>query len=308
MNQIDINPEKEKTLTQKLKRMFYSIIFIVLAVYFGISTLFLFLEKYIIFHPFRELEETPSSIGLKYDDIYFDTKDGVSINAWFIPAENSKGTVLFCHGNAGNISHRLDTIKIYNQLGLDFFIFDYRGYGKSGGSISENGLYLDSETAWDYLVSVKKIPPEKIVIVGRSLGASVAARLACSRTSNPAGAVIESAFLSVYDMAAYLYPWLPCRFFLRFNFPTKQYVQYIECPKLMVHSKDDEIVPFSHGKKLFELAKEPKIFLELSGGHNECYFENEKIYRKALGDFCNSVLATKKGKEQDSSSAQSSTP
>jgi fermentation-respiration switch protein FrsA (DUF1100 family) len=189
------------------------------------------------------------------------------INAWYVPAKNENGVVLFCHGNAGNISDRLDSIKIFHDLGQSVLIFDYRGYGKSGGKISEKGTYLDAEAAWDYLVQVKHKQPGEIVLFGRSLGAAVAAETALRK--NPAGLILESTFMSIPAIARKYYPWLPVKFIAKYRYATVDKVGLIKCPKLIIHSKTDEIIPFEHGLNLYEKASPPKEFLEIRGGHNE---------------------------------------
>jgi len=260
----------------KFKRMLWSLIFILLVSYAGFAFLLYFVQKGLIFYPTKEHDGNPMSIGLLYEELFLDTPDKLRINAWFVPSEKARGTILFCHGNGGNISHRLETIKIYNSLGFDFFIFDYRGYGKSSGNISEKGLYIDSETAWRYLVENRKIPPDKIIIIGRSLGGAVASRLAS--VVHPGALIMESSFLSISEMGRDIYPFLPVKLLSRFSFNTEKYITAVKCPKFFVHSRDDEIVPFRHGQRLFELAGASGKFLELNGGHNECYFDCEQKY------------------------------
>jgi fermentation-respiration switch protein FrsA (DUF1100 family) len=172
--------------------------------------------------------------------------------------------VLFCHGNAGNVSHRLDTLQFFRSLGLGTLIFDYRGYGRSDGSPSEKGTYRDAEAAWRHLVEQRQIPPERIVILGRSLGGAVAARLAADQ--RPGALVVESAFTSVPDLAARMFPVYPVHLLARIRYNTLKWIRRVHCPVLVVHSRDDEMIPFRHGRRLFEAAPEPKEFLELRGG------------------------------------------
>ncbi|MDX1444486.1 MAG: alpha/beta hydrolase, partial [Gammaproteobacteria bacterium] len=164
-------------------------------------------------------------------------------------------------------------------------IIDYRGYGNSSGEPSEEGLYTDARTAWCYLVDERGIPSKHITVFGRSLGGSVAAKLATE--VEPAALIVESAFTSVPDAAADIYWWLPVRWLSRFEFATKDYVQQVRCPVLVVHSRDDEIITFSHGRAIFDAAPEPKQFLELRGGHNEAIFESRGVYLQGLQDFVN---------------------
>jgi alpha-beta hydrolase superfamily lysophospholipase len=225
----------------------------------------------------------PGSIGLDFEDVYFETSDGVKLSGWFIPSESSVGVILFCHGNAGNISHRLDSIEIFHRLGLDVFIFDYRGYGRSEGRPTEQGTYQDAEAAWRYLIEERKVHPGRVVIFGRSLGGGVASWLAQSHV--PGALILESTFTSLPDIAASVYPYLPVRLMLRFQYRTMEHLGGVDCPVLIVHSRDDEIMPFSHGCRLFEKARGPKQFLEISGTHNEGFLMSGRNYEEGLNSF-----------------------
>jgi len=251
------------------------------------SILLYFRQDTMIFYPEKEIWQTPKHIGLEYEEVSLTTNDGVVINAWYVPAKNEKGVVLFCHGNAGNISHRLDSIKIFHDLGQSVLIFDYRGYGRSGGKITEKGTYLDAEAAWDYLVQVKHKSPGEIVIFGRSLGAAVAAETALRK--NPAGLILESTFMSIPAIARKYYPWLPVKFIARFRYATVDKIGLIKCPKLIIHSKTDEIIPFEHGRKLYEKAAPPKESLEIRGGHNEGFMLSGVEYSEGLRRFLDAV-------------------
>jgi fermentation-respiration switch protein FrsA (DUF1100 family) len=247
-----------------------------------------FNQDRMVYFPDKKIEQTPKDIGLAYEEIYLKTKDGTDITGWYIPAINEKGTLLFCHGNAGNISHRLDSIKIFNDLNLNVLIFDYRGYGKSSGRPSEKGTYLDAESAWDYLISVKKKSPRGIIVFGRSLGAAVAAEIALRK--NPAGLIIESGFTSIQDIGAKLYPWLPVRLVSRFQYATIKKIGFIKCPKLIIHSPEDELIPFEQGKAIFEKASQPKEFLEIKGGHNEGFLISGRKYTDGIKRFIEKYL------------------
>jgi uncharacterized protein len=238
--------------------------------------------------PGRELEATPAVVGLAYEEVALQTSDGVRLHAWFIPVEQPRASVLFCHGNAGNISHRLDSIRLLHSLGLQVLIFDYRGFGKSEGSPSEAGTYRDVDAAWHHLLDVRGIPAGEIIVSGRSLGAAVAADLA-SRT-RPAAVILESAFTSVPDMAAEIYPWLPVRLLSRYRYDNLDKVMRITGPLLLVHSRQDEIIPFAHGERLFERAREPKSFLEIQGGHNDAFLTSRKAYTHGLKAFLDTHL------------------
>jgi len=177
----------------------------------------------------------------------------------------------------------LESIQIFYRLGLDVFIFDYRGYGQSEGKPTEHGTYEDAEAAWRYLVEERQTNPRQIIIFGRSLGGAVASWLAQSHT--PGALIIESTFTSLTDIAATLYPYLPVRLLLRFEYNTAEYLGRVYCPVLIVHSPDDEIMPFRHGQQLFEMARKPKKFLEIFGTHNEGFIISSKGYETGLNAF-----------------------
>jgi len=247
-----------------------------------IAFLYIFQAHY-VYYPEGTLSADPSTIGLQFESVYFETADGVKLSGWFIPGDNARGVVLFCHGNAGNISHRLDSIQIFHRLGLDVFIFDYRGYGQSEGRPTEQGTYEDAKAAWRYLIETRQLNPSQIIVFGRSLGGAVASWIAQSQT--PGALILESTFTSLGDVAATLYPYLPVRLLLRFEYNTAEYLGRVDCPVLIVHSRDDEIMPFGHGRQLFEMAREPKKFLEISGTHNEGFITSDRQYEEGLNAF-----------------------
>ncbi len=232
--------------------------------------------------PGRELAATPADAGLDYEDVSIETADGVKLHGWYIPGPSSR-VLLFFHGNAGNISHRLESIRQFHHLGLSVFIIDYRGYGQSKGRASENGLYLDAEAAWRYLTRTRGVDPGDVVIFGRSLGASVAAWLAARH--EPLALIVESSFSSVPDIAREIYPWLPVRWLSRLRHATVDYVRDVRCPVLVIHSRDDEIIPFHHGEAILAATPEPRSFLELRGSHNEAYLLDANNYVERLGEF-----------------------
>jgi len=265
---------------------------LLVAVGYGTLALYLFImQPRLLYYPGvpgRELEATPADIGLAYENVTLPTSDGLRLHAWFIPVQNPRATVLFCHGNAGNISHRLDSIRLLHSLGLQVLIFDYRGYGNSEGTPSEKGSYRDADAAWHYLRAVRSLAGTRIIIFGRSLGAAVAADLASRK--RPAAVILESAFTSVPDMAAGIYPWLPVRLLSRYRYDNLDKVARIDRPLLLVHGRQDEIVPFAHGERLFDRAHEPKQFLALTGGHNDAFLSSRKAYTHGLNTFLDTYL------------------
>lgn len=238
--------------------------------------------------PGRPLTNTPIDIGLDYQEVSIETADGVTLHGWFIPGRSSQ-VLLFFHGNAGNISHRLASIRQFRNLGLTVFIIDYRGYGQSGGRTTEKGIYRDADAAWLYLTETRGIAASHIVIFGRSLGASVAARLATLQ--QPLALIVESSFTSVPDIAQDLYPWLPARWLSRLRHATRDYVPDVRCPVLIIHSRDDEIIPFHHGEAIFAAANEPKTMLPLRGTHNDGFLYDEHTYIEGLRTFLTGITA-----------------
>ena len=239
--------------------------------------------------PGRALTATPGDAGFSYQDVLIMTGDGVRLHGWFVPANQSKATVLFLHGNAGNISHRLDSIAIFRELGLDTLIIDYRGYGQSKGKPSEQGTYADALAAWRYLVNERGIAPENIVIFGRSLGGAVASWLAAQAT--PGAVIIESCFTSAPDMAQRLYPFLPARLITRLKYPVKENVTQISSPLLVIHSRQDEIIPFDMGRAIHAAAPEPKSMLVLQGDHNGGFLQSRDQYLAGLDEFLDQHLS-----------------
>lgn len=260
----------------------------VLLVAYGLILLLMYvIQSRLIYYPASQLPYTPADISLEYEDIFFTTEDSVQLNGWFVPHDNARGTILFQHGNAGNISGRLATILLIHKLRLNVLIYDYRGYGKSEGNPTEEGTYRDARAAWNYLTKERAIQPGQIILMGRSLGGAVAAWLATK--VQPGGVILESTFTSAADLGAELYPLFPVRRIIHFNYTTINSVKKIDVPLLIVHSKEDDLVPFSHGKKLFEAANEPKIFLEIQGNHGNGFLETGERYVQALDRFIDTV-------------------
>ncbi|MBA4742978.1 MAG: alpha/beta hydrolase [Azoarcus sp.] len=234
---------------------------------------------------------TPSDIGLDWQPVELTTADDLTLDSWWLPAEDSRAALLFLHGNAGNISHRLASLEQLNRLGLSVLILDYRGYGRSEGKPSEAGTALDADAGWRWLKDESGHHPHKLVIFGRSLGAAVAAELA-SRT-NPAAVILESPFRSVPDMGQQLYPWLPVRALARLHYPTIEYVTQRSAPLLIIHSEDDEIIPFAEGRAVYEAATSPKELLVIQGGHNTGFLDSEATYLRGIDDFLNGAGLTR---------------
>jgi fermentation-respiration switch protein FrsA (DUF1100 family) len=284
--------------------MLISIFTILFIAYCSLGIILYIMQPTFLYGPVREVLYTPDELGMDFENVVFETEDGLNLNGWYIPApledrmqksltgsvqsegslltgpvENSQYTVLFCHGNGGNMMHRLDSINIFYNLGLNCFIFDYRGYGGSEGKPGEEGTYLDAMAAYKWLTEEKKVSPKNIIVFGRSLGGSIAAQLAAKVEAR--ALIIESAFTSYVDIGRKFYPYMPVRWFARFSYRTINYIKEVRCPVMIIHSRNDETVPFEFGLELYEVANEPKEFVEIFGSHNDGFLVSNEIYRKA---------------------------
>jgi len=257
----------------------------ILLIVVGVGIVFYpFIENSIIFHPDRQLDDNPSNWELFYKDVQFLTPDGLKLHGWFFPLSEESPILIFCHGNAGNISHRIENVNFLVKKGISVFLFSYRGYGKSSGSPSEKGIYIDGIAAYDYLTDVEKIPPERIAVFGRSLGGSVATEIALQRKVRCM--IIESTFTSIKDMAKTIFPFFVFSPFLPHHYNTICKIANVNIPKLIIHGDNDEIVPFSMGKKLFSQTPEPKLFLPIhEAGHNDTYVVGGEKYFDAIVGF-----------------------
>ena len=268
-----------------MMKMLVYVLLIPAVAYAGLLVLVYVFQARMVFYPEieRDVSATPASVKLPFEDLHLQTSDGVDLHGWYIPAARARGTVLFLHGNAGNISHRLDFLEMFHRLGYSTLIFDYRGYGNSGGTPTEQGTYRDAEAAWRYLTVQRHTPSCNIALFGESLGGAVAAWLAAHE--KPAALVIASGFTSVPDLGQQLYPYLPIRWLARIHYDTRKYLKAVTVPVMIAHSPEDDIVPFEHGRALFAAANPPKQFLELAGGHNDGFIFMREGWIRALGDF-----------------------
>lgn len=256
----------------------------------GVLLLLRIFENRLVFYPYKYPTGTwrPEWFGLALEDCWFTTADGVKLHGWFLKQENAVATLLWCHGNAGNISDRLDNLQRLAQLPVNVFIFDYRGYGRSDGTPSEPGVYRDAGAAYDFLLT-RGISPDALIIFGRSLGAAVALELASRREC--AGVILESAFTNAADMAGEMFPFLPARFVMKSKFDNVANVQKLKAPLLVIHGDADNIVPFRLGQKLFEAAKEPKSFYRIeNANHNDTYLVGGQPYFDRFRQFVQDCL------------------
>ena len=279
--------------SQKGKPMLLSAIRIGLLAYAELAALIYFKQDALVFQATMErgYEATPARIGLRFDALTLATEDGEALDAWHVPTRagaSARGLVLVFHGNAGNIGHRLDYLRMFHDLGYASLILDYRGYGRSSGKPSEDGTYLDAAAAWRHATQVLGYPAARIVLFGESMGGAVAAQLAA--VQKPAALVLASTFTSVPDLGAEIYPWLPVRALARIRYDTRKRLATIASPVLVIHSRGDDIIPFSHGEQLFAAAISPKQILEIEGGHNEGFVFNREAWVRGLDDFLRAAL------------------
>lgn len=277
-----------------LKSILRFVLPILLGLSLGILLIVIFEESFIYFPAkYPEGNWQPETYGLKAEECWFETTDGVGLHGWFFRVDTPRATILWCHGNAGNITHRLDNIRKLINLDVNIFIFDYRGYGRSQGKPSEDGLYRDAEAAYEFLRTKMGVAPSSMIIFGRSLGAAVAVDLASKQPN--AGVILESAFTSASDVAWDLAPFLPVAFFLRSKFNAVEKIQSIHTPILFTHGTDDRTIPLNLGKKLFEAANKPKWFYPIEGAdHNDTYLVGGRAYFDRISEFIDTVAVGRK--------------
>lgn len=259
------------------------VISLALAGYLAVGAYLVVMEGRLVFHPERVLTATPAQRGMIFEDVHLKADDGERLHGWFVPQSSAELTVLFFHGNAGNLTHCLDTFAILHRMGANVFAIDYRGYGQSSGSPSEAGTYLDAKAAWQYLTSERRIDPAKIVIFGRSLGGGVATWLATQ--IRPAGIVLESTFSSMPDVAQRLYPYVPVRWLARNRYDNLARINDIRVPILFIHSSEDELIPLTHSERLHEHYRGPKALQVIKGSHADGYIMSGELYISALSQF-----------------------
>ncbi len=254
-------------------------------------------ERQLVYHPssYPQGYWEPQTMGVVVEDVDFLAGDGVKLHGWYVHSPDAKATLLWFHGNAGNITHRLENIKMLQALKLNIFIFDYRGYGKSGGQPDEKGIYLDSQAAYDFVTKEKNIAPEKLILFGRSLGGVFAVDVA---VNNPAaGLILESVFTTAKDMAKEMFPILPIGWAISSKLDNVNRVPNLKLPKLMLHGDRDNIVPYELGRAVFSAAAEPKEFYEIKGaGHNDTIYVGGTLYFETIDRFITKVVHVGKNK------------
>lgn len=267
--------------------MILNVLLVCLGFYAFLMVLGYVFQGKMIFQTTRDLYRDPGFYGWTFEDVLLPV-NGETTHGWFIPLENARGTLLFSHGNAGNIADRLESIGLLRSLGFSVLAYDYGGYGRSTGKPSEKRCYADIEAMWKHLTATRAIPGEKIVLFGRSLGGGATAHLAAR--VKPAAVILESTFLSMPEAAQDAFPWSLAKWIVRHRFPSAENVKKISVPVMIVHSRQDRTVPFRHGKGLFAEANEPKVFLEITGDHNDGFVVSETVYRKGWEEFLAPML------------------
>ena len=248
------------------------------------------LDQLFVYHPDAwENRDWARISGLPLEDVWFPAADGTRLFGWYVESSGSPAVLLWCHGNAGNIINRLDNLRELYHLGLSVFLFDYRGYGRSQGRPSEEGLYQDALGAYAHVTGTRRVRPERIVLFGRSLGAAVAGEVASQRPA--AGLILESSFPSVEALAKFHYFGLPVHWLVGARFNLADKLKHVSVPILVIHGDQDEIVPIHLGRQVFEAAKDPKAFYLVPGAdHNNLYHVGGRLYFQRLKRFVEEVI------------------
>ena len=257
------------------------------AAYAASLVLVFLLQPRLVYFPMQgRYSTTPQARGLAFERLTLPTDDGEQLAAWWIPALASvpaHGTVLLFHGNAGTIEHRIDYAAMFAAMGYHTLLVDYRGYGESSGSPSEQGTYRDAAASWRWLTQSRGVKPADIVLFGESLGGGVATWLAARE--QPRALILASTFTSVPALGAQVYPWLPVRWLARIHYDNLANLERISAPLLIAHSPADDIIPYAHGQRLYAAAQQPKAMLDLAGGHNDGFVFMREAWRHALREF-----------------------
>lgn len=242
------------------------------------------LNRAMLYHPARALPATPERVHIAYADVSLHTGDGQTLDAWWAPLASTSPVVLLCHGNGGSMSHRIAKLQLLRKAGASVLLFDYRGYGLSTGKPSETGTYADGEAAYEWLLSTG-VPTSRLILYGESLGNGVSIELAARHPGGFAGLVVDSAFTSTKAMAKRVFPHLPLGWLVRYRYDNLSKIQGVRAPTLVLHSPDDEIIPYAMGRALYDAAPGPKTFVDLAGSHNEGFLQAARAYMKGVHDF-----------------------
>lgn len=266
------------------KRALLTAVLTIVVAYVAICAATYLLQRKLIYHPNSRLESTPTDIGLEFREHRLLSTDSVRFLVWQIPQTASRSVVVLFHGNADNISRNLDLYRTWYNLGASVVAFEYRGYLGSEGEATEAGIDLDLDVLADSMRSWYPSDSVKVIAMGRSLGGAVATKFAAKYPVS--GLILESTFSSMADMGRERFPILPIGLLLRERYDSESLLHKLNIPVLVIHSGDDEVVPFHLGRKLYNAANEPKQFIEIIGGHNTgidtSRTQLEEAYRRFL--------------------------
>ncbi|MDE3117492.1 MAG: alpha/beta hydrolase [Nitrospirota bacterium] len=249
-----------------------------------------FLDRLFVYHPAPWIDRDWARVsGLPLEDVWFQAEDGTRLFGWYVDNKVTPVVLLWCHGNAGNIIHRLENLVELYRLGFSVFLFDYRGYGRSQGRPTEEGMYQDALAAYDYLVSARRVAPQRLLLFGRSLGGAVAGQVASRKPA--AGLILESVFPSVAAVARAHYFGLPVDWLLGAEFNLVDRLAALSLPVLVIHGDQDEIIPIELGRQVFAAARAPKAFYLVPGAdHNNLYAVGGRAYFQRLRQFAEEVV------------------
>jgi fermentation-respiration switch protein FrsA (DUF1100 family) len=258
--------------------------FLILAIYVMLR----WFEYKQIYYPSRAMDGAPGQLGRPFEDVFIPLKHGERVNAWYFPARNAASpVVLVCHGNAGNISHRLDLCSLLLEAGAGVLLVEYRGYGRSDGKPGEENTYRDAQAAYHWLIG-KGLAATNIIGYGESLGGGVVSELA--RREKLGGLILQSTFTSMTDLGAELFPWLPVRLISTIKYNTRAKLPNLHVPVLILHSRRDDLIAFHHAEENFAAANEPKFLREISGGHNDALWSSRPAMLAAIREFLQNPL------------------
>nr|WP_299173069.1 alpha/beta fold hydrolase [uncultured Allomuricauda sp.] len=259
---------------QKLKR----VVLFGLTLSIVLLAMVYFLQEKLIFLPTTLPQDYNYSFTSDFHEFFLDTPDGARLNALQFHTENPKGIILYFHGNAGDLSRWGKIVEPFTDLGYEVVVMDYRNYGKSIGKLSENALHNDAQLFYNH--AKLQFDEEQIIVLGRSLGASIATKVASNNM--PQKLILETPFYSLLDVAKERFSFLPLRHILKYKFTSYEYIQNVKSPIRIFHGTSDSVVPYESGKKLFESIphEDKKLYTIENGEHNDLV--NFESYQRAI--------------------------
>lgn len=260
------------------------IVIILIVLYALICVCVYFFQKYVIFQPQKGSSPPPGDLNIS--ELWIPTSDGQKLHSWWMPTDSAEYTILFFHGNAGNISRGEKRMRLFREMCCNALAIDYRGYGISSGTIKkEEDIYEDAAASWQYLTQQLGVPEQNIIIWGWSLGGAVAVNLAQHKKCH--ALVMESTFYNLDQMTGKWYMFLPKKWLMRYHFTSDEKLANIVVPILFTHSKTDETVPYGQGVRLFEKFSGTKKFIEISKDHNHGIFDSQDVFIAEAKQFLN---------------------